>query len=123
MDVAAFPTWRGVSGGEDCAMKDQVKAGETAAEWLVEVLRPRDSTGSVQVRRSEVQRHFRNFGGIEFITLKHKEHRPRIQEQESFCFIGFDSDKAAERAIQEMDRRRTEAALGVATGVQPVENG
>ncbi|CAL1166825.1 unnamed protein product [Cladocopium goreaui] len=81
--------WRD-AGGEDIPMKDQVKAGHENRRIHVGNL-------PEKVRRSEVEQHFQDFGNIQFISLKHKE-------TESFCFIGFDSEKAAELAIQEMDR-------------------
>ncbi|CAJ1398640.1 unnamed protein product [Effrenium voratum] len=71
-------------------MKLQVKAGfEERRIWVGGL--------PVKISESDIKRKFRDFGEIEFVSLKHKE-------QDSFCFIGFDTAKAAEDAIRRMDR-------------------
>lgn len=91
-------SWQGrngywVDGGDsDYPMKNQVKAGHEGRRIHVGNL-------PTQVRRVDVERHFRDCGQIEFISLKHKD-------SESFCFMGFETSKAAEMAVQDLDQSR-----------------
>ncbi|CAE7367352.1 Tmem87b, partial [Symbiodinium sp. CCMP2456] len=79
------------SSGSSHPMKLQVKAGYEERRIYIGNL-------PAKVTEDDIRHHFHTFGEIEFVSLKHK-----TKEQESFCFLGFDSAGAASSAIRQMD--------------------
>lgn len=83
--------WDAGASGSSHPMKLQVKAGYEERRIYVGNL-------PAKVTEDDIRHHFHTFGEIEFVSLKHK-----TKEQESFCFLGFDSAGAASSAIRQMD--------------------